>query len=221
MSRPARRSDGVIIYAARTPIAKSRPAASRKTACIISRFVYIILTIVFDAYEAGRGEARPAQRDAGGETLKNLPLLSADFKRDYVATLAIVLFFLIVVAEITLAIAIPAYLYRENAMALEVRRLKLLESFDSARNRCNRIKPKNTAASMELQLVSWNLDRLAVYMRGESKHLTGDEISRIQEAINNSHGVLSVIESGKSLSQEAELKTDIYIDSLIPKKGEK
>ena len=153
--------------------------------------------------------------------MKQLPLQSANFKRDYVATLAIVLFFLIVISEVTLAIAIPTYLYRENAMALEVRRLKLLESFDNARNRCKRIKPKNTAAAMELQLVSWNLDRLAVYMRGESKHLNTDEISRIQEAINNSHGVLNVIEKGQSLSQEAELKTDIYIDSLIPKKGRK
>ena len=153
--------------------------------------------------------------------MKQLPLQSANFKRDYVATSAIVLFFLIVVSEVTLAIAIPSYLYRENAMALEVRRLKLLESFDGARNRCKRIKAKNTAASMELQLVSWNLDRLAVYMRGESKYLTNDEITRIQEAVNNSHGVLNVIESGRSLSQEAELKTDIYIDSLIPKKGGK
>ena len=57
--------------------------------------------------------------------------------------------------------------------------------------------------------------------RGESKYLTSDEISRIQEAINNSHGVLNVIEKGQSLSQEAELKTDIYIDSLIPKKRDK
>ena len=165
----------------------------------------------------GRRGARPPKRDTRGGPLKKLPLLSANFKRDYVATSAIVLFVLIVISEITLAIAIPTYLYRENAMAHEVRRLKLLESFDSARNRCNRIKPKNTAAAMELQLVSWNLDRLAVYMRGESKNLTSDEITRIQEAINSSHDVLNVIENGRSLSQEAELKTDIYIDSLIPK----
>ena len=161
--------------------------------------------------------------------MKNLPLQSANFKRDYVATSAIVIFALIVVAEITLAIAIPAYLYRENAMALEVRRLKLIESFDYARNRCSgrhmsdkkKLSPKTTAAAMELQLVSWNLDRLAPYLRNEAKNLNSEEIARIQEAVNQSHRVLDRIGKGGSFSQETEIKTDIYIDSLIPNDGKK
>ena len=59
---------------------------------------------------------------------------SAKFKRDYVAALAVVIFFAIVLAEIVLAVSIPAYLQREDAMALQARRLQLLESFDAARN---------------------------------------------------------------------------------------
>ena len=154
--------------------------------------------------------------------MKNLPLLSANFKRDYVATSAIVIFFLIVIAEITLAIAIPTYLYRENAMALEVRRLKLLRDFDGARIRCSKqIKVKNTAAAMELQLISWNLDRLAPYLREEAKNLNSDELARIQKAVDQSHRVLDVLAAGYSVSKEAELKTDIYVNSLIPKPGEK
>lgn len=153
--------------------------------------------------------------------MKKLPLQSANFKRDYVAMSAIVLFVLIVISEVALAIAIPTYLFRENAMALQVRRLKLLESFDGARFRCTRIKPKNLAAEMELQLISWDLDRLAVYMRNESKHLTGDEIARIQDAVTKAHVVLTVIEKGGSLSQEAELNTEIYINSLLPKEPPK
>ena len=46
---------------------------------------------------------------------------SAKFKRDYVAALAVVIFFAIVLAEIVLAVSIPAYLHREDAMALQVR----------------------------------------------------------------------------------------------------
>ena len=154
--------------------------------------------------------------------MKNLPLQSANFKRDYVATSAIVLFFVIVIAEIALAIAIPTYLYRENSMALEVRRLKLLRDFDFARVRCAKvIKPKSTAAAMELQLVSWNLDRLAPYLRNEAKNLSSDELARIQQAVDQSHRVLDVLAAGKSVSKEAELKTDIYVNSLIPKAGEK
>ena len=159
--------------------------------------------------------------DTGGAPLKKQLLQSANFKRDYVATLAVVLFVMIVVSEIALAIAIPAYLYRENSMALEVRRLNLLKSFDAARGRCQTIKTKNNAAEMELRLISWNLDRLAVYIRNERKDLTSDEISRLQEAVNQSNGVLGELSRGRSLSREVELKTNIYIDSLIPKNGVK
>ena len=162
--------------------------------------------------------------------MKNLPLQSANFKRDYVATLAIVLFALIVIAEVTLAIAIPAYLHRENSMALEARRVRMKENFDYARNRCNgknpgdknKLSPKTTAAAMELQLVSWNLDRLAPYLRSPGdKNLSSEEIARIQEVINQSHHVMNVIGSGKSFSKETEINTDIYINSLIPKDGGK
>ena len=168
---------------------------------------------------------------AGGVPLKTLSLQSANFKKDYVAASAVILFVLIVIGEIALAIAIPSYLHHEDTMVLEVKRLKLLESFDYARNRCLRIKPKTTAAAMELQLISWNLDRIA-RMRHDIKYLNIDEIARLQEAVNNSHAVLNVIEKGEmrkapngkrirvmSISQEDELKTDIYVDSLIPKGG--
>ena len=154
--------------------------------------------------------------------MKNLPLQSANFKRDYVATLAIVLFFMIVLSEVTLAVAIPTYLHRENSMALEVRRLKLIQDFDLARIRCNKlIKVKTVAAAMELQLVSWNLDRLAPYLRNEAKHLDSDDLARIQKAVDQSHRVLDTLAAGKSFSKEAELKTDIYVDSLIPKDGDR
>ena len=143
--------------------------------------------------------------------------LSANFKRDYVAASAIVIFSLIVAAELTLAVAIPTYLHRENAMAIEVRRLKLLESFDSARRTCNSLKPKAPAADMELQLVTWSLDRLAVYLREESRNLDSDEIARLQEAVNDSWTVLNLIRRGKSFSKETTLDTGIYVNSLIPK----
>ena len=144
-------------------------------------------------------------------------LLSANFKRDYVAASAIVIFALIVLAELTLAVAIPTYLHRENAMAVQVRRLKLLESFDGARRVCNSVKPKTAAADMELQLVSWNLDRLAVYLRSESKNLSSDEIARLQDAVNDAWSILNLVRRGRSLSHETTLDTAIYVNSLIPK----
>ena len=164
--------------------------------------------------------------------MKTLPLQSANFKRDYVATLAVVLFVSIVAAEVALAIAIPSYLRSENAMVLEKRRDQLKSSIDATRRRCARLKLKEgSAADMERQLISWNLELLVSYMRDNSEQLTGDEIARIQAAVNNCISVLTTLEGysrpdpkdkkrkikvpGRSLSQERELRIDRYIDSLI------
>ena len=58
---------------------------------------------------------------------------SANFKRDYIAGLAIVIFFAIVIGEIALAVGIPTYLNRESSMAFQVRRLNMLSDFDALR----------------------------------------------------------------------------------------
>ena len=151
--------------------------------------------------------------------MKKQVLQSANFKRDYVAASAIVIFALIVVSEIAIAVAIPTYLYRENTMALQVRKLKLLESFDHARSRCNDMKPRNNTVRMELKLVAWNLDLLAMYLREESGKLDSDEIALLQKHVDDSLAVLSKLASGSSFSQETVFDTATYVNSLIPKKG--
>ena len=122
---------------------------------------------------------------------------SANFKRDYVAFSAVVIFFLIVAAEVALAISIPAYLTRENVMALQVRRLQLLNSFDALRNYVRGISA-NENGKKELQLVSWNLNQLADYLREHSGSLNSEEISRLQEVVNEFNRVAATIARKKS-----------------------
>lgn len=66
---------------------------------------------------------------------------SAKFKRDYVAASAVVIFIAIVLAEIALAISIPAYLKRETPWRLRSA-AQLLDSFDGARGMSEKLKPK-------------------------------------------------------------------------------
>ncbi len=153
--------------------------------------------------------------------MKKQILQSANFKRDYVAASAILIFALIVISELTLAVAIPSYLYHENAMAHQVRKLNLLESFDHARNRCNDLKPRNSTIGMELKLVVWDLDLLAFYLRQENANLTGDDIGTLQKYVDESHAVLSELAAGRSFSKETKFDTATYVNSLIPKRGGK
>lgn len=140
---------------------------------------------------------------------------SAKFKRDYVAALAVVIFFAIVLAEIVLAVSIPAYLHREDAMALQVRRLQLLESFDGARNLGNSLKLKGEIAEYEARLVMWNLNLLATYLRENSADLTSGEIASLQNDIRAFTGILARLRSGEELCRERKLDTSIYVNSLI------
>ena len=140
---------------------------------------------------------------------------SAKFKRDYVAALAVVIFFAIVLAEIVLAVSIPAYLQREDAMALQARRLHLLESFDAARNLGNSLKPNGETAELEARLVMWNLNLLATYLRENSADLTGEEIASLQKDVRAFTGILARIQSGETLCRERKLDTSFYVNSLI------
>ena len=140
---------------------------------------------------------------------------SAKFKRDYVAALAVVIFFAIVLAEIVLAVSIPAYLQREDAMALQARRLQLLESFDAARNLGNSLKPNGETTELEARLVMWNLNLLATYLRENSADLTGEEIASLQKDVRAFTGILARIQSGETLCRERKLDTSFYVNSLI------
>ncbi len=142
-------------------------------------------------------------------------ILSARFKRDYVAASAIVIFLLIVLSEISLAVAIPLYLHREDTMAREVRRLRLLETFDGARNQATFVKPRNETAAAEARLIGWNLDLLAPYLRSYTEELSDKEIAELQKAVNEMSATLRSITGGRVFSVENNLDSSIYLDTLI------
>jgi len=142
---------------------------------------------------------------------------SAKFKRDYVAALAVLIFFAIVAAEITLAVSVPAYLKRENAMALQVRRLRLLESFDNARNIAANVKVKGgEPAELERRLASWGLDSLAPYLREHAGDLSCADLAELQQTITELTRVLTGLETRGADCQEQKVDTSIYLNSLIP-----
>lgn len=145
---------------------------------------------------------------------------SARFRRDYVAVLAVVIFLAIVIAEIVLAISIPAYLRRENAMALEVRRLQLLESFDSARSLSGKLKVKGgETAELEARLVAWGLNSLAPYLRDHADSLSGEEIAELQNTVTEFTRIMTRLRDTGPYCVEQTLDTGSYIDSRIPQEA--
>ena len=115
---------------------------------------------------------------------------TANFKRDYVAGAALVIFFVIVAAETALAVALPLYMNQEAALAVSVRRLRLMETFDGTRSRATNLKLKDETARAEAMLLVWNLDLMADYLRRYSKYLSGDELTVLQQQLNVSRTAL-------------------------------
>ena len=142
--------------------------------------------------------------------------LSANFKRDYVAVSAVVFFFLIIAAEVVLAVSIPAYLSRENAMAFEVRRIQLLSSFDAARHAVGRNTPSDPTAAAEMKLLGWELDNLAMYLRVNRSLVNSDEVAALQKELDEIHALLNQLQRNRPFSKEYRLDTAVYIDPLVP-----
>lgn len=146
-------------------------------------------------------------------------MYSANFKRDYVAWFALVLFFLIVISEITLAIALPAYMRRDTAIALSVRRLRLIESFDAARNQVQQIKPKKETVRAELRLMSWTLNQMADHLRAHALKLDSDQIAALQKQLDEISAGLTQLKKDVPFSKEYKLDCTPYIQRTLRKSG--
>ena len=144
---------------------------------------------------------------------------TANFKRDYVAGSAIAIFFLIVISEITLAVSLPLYMRSENAMAVSVRRLKLIETFDDARKKARSLKVKNETAKAEAALLRWNLDRMAEYLRLYAKYLSGDEIATLQTQLNEMRASLNQLQKDVPFSTEYNLDYTPYLERIMKQSG--
>jgi len=148
-------------------------------------------------------------------------MLSANFKRDYVAVTAVLIFFFIVAAEVVLAFSIPLYVQKENAMALQIQRQRMTVYFDTTRRFASRIVPRSVAATLEVRLIRWNLDKLAYYLRDHAPDLTSDEIAHLHKSIDVMRRALHQLEKDKPHSVEVKLQTSAYLDALLEKELKK
>lgn len=146
---------------------------------------------------------------------------SANFKRDYIAYFAVISFFVIFIGELVLAVSIPAYLSRSSTLAREVRKIRLMESFDGVRSQARGVKTKNDNAALEKNLISWELDKLANYMRKHQKDLSSKEVAAVQKLIDEIGGLLGHLKKGKAFSKAIRLDTSVYVKSILNKREKK
>ena len=145
----------------------------------------------------------------------NKPELSANFKSDYVALTAVLTFVFIVLAEVSLAVAIPSYLHREKSMARQVRRLKFFDEFDWTRRQAAGARLTDPTATLEMRLLLWNMNEMGDYLAVNSRRLTDDEVVELHTSVKEMNFLVRQLCEKKVYSVANELNTDRYIDSLV------
>jgi len=105
-----------------------------------------------------------------------IPIQSAKFKKDVVAYFAILLFFLIVAAELFLAVWLPWHLRLDGMWAEQVARQELIDRFDYLRSRTR--KAANTMpepAASEAAMIQRSLDGAANYLNRYGEELSPEQ----------------------------------------------
>ena len=151
-------------------------------------------------------------------------LFTANFKRDYVAFSAVGMFFLIVAAEIVLAVSIPADFVRSNLWDLQIAQQDLLTDFDDLRGRCNRFAGKTPEVTEENNILLWNLNLMSNYIRVNQKRLGWDDIRSLKEDLMQMRQVQSRLVQGKAFNRPRVLNTGKTLDALrkdLAKGGQK
>ena len=151
-------------------------------------------------YISNRKEFDNQNKTGNNILAKQKIIQSANFKRNTLTIVAVLLFVLIVISEILLAISIPWYLTRENTMAKEVLRIKLRDSFDAARRLSAGVRDRNEIKQTEMRLVRWSLDGMTDYLRKYTDELNAEELKNMQDTINSLVQIANRIHSKKSYS---------------------
>jgi hypothetical protein len=141
-------------------------------------------------------------------------LLSTAYKRNYVAFLAVTLFFIIVAGQLLIAAAIPLTLRDSSKLAAESRKLQVLNTFDQTRRLCAKELP-DSALLEEQQLLAAQLDRTAIYLRKYGDTLTPAEVNKLETAVNRLYAIANRIYSGKGLTASSKLNISAAVDKSL------
>jgi hypothetical protein len=140
--------------------------------------------------------------------------MSANFKKDYVAYLAIVIFFMIVIVELFMAIYIPMHLRSESVWAEEVSRQQMIDRFDGVRGTLARFKSKNETAEGEAVVALKCMDSLAIYLRKYYTKMDMDQIKFLEKDLNAFNRILNHLQQKGAYSEKLKLDPGKFINKL-------
>jgi len=141
-------------------------------------------------------------------------LLSAKFKKDYIAYLAIAIFFFILTSELVIAVWLPVHLRSENVWALQVARQDMIDMFDSLRSGFGRIS-KTSQLEGEANIVNKCLDSLAIYLRTYQAGLNAGQIAEIRSNLDDFQAILDRLKKDKPYGHQQKIDSSDFLKRLL------
>ncbi|MBQ9772993.1 MAG: hypothetical protein IJW23_14330 [Lentisphaeria bacterium] len=97
-------------------------------------------------------------------------------KKDFVTFIAVALFVIIFIFEIYLIVFIRIQLQRENALAHDVLKQKMLRRVEDVRHRLKNVKPKTPLQNCEAEMVGSALESVVQFVRQNRDVMTSQQI---------------------------------------------
>lgn len=138
-------------------------------------------------------------------------------KKDFVTFTAIAMFVAIFVFEIYLIVFIRVQLQRENAMASEVVKQKMLVNTEDIRKRIKTAKPKTPLQDCEVEMVRNCLDNITQYIRKNNENMTLQQISETNELLFLLKASIPAWEKGRYTFQQESLEYDSILKAMEDK----
>lgn len=151
----------------------------------------------------------------------NKPEFSANFKKDYIAYSAIIIFFLILSFEVFMAVFIPAHLHMEGVWSKEVARQQMVTRFDGTRNSFLRFKSKDDDAEAEAGMFADSMSPLADYLRQYQYNLGFEEIESINDAIGDLYKFQNHLKNKGAYSVKFRIDNSKFVNILKEDLSEK
>lgn len=139
----------------------------------------------------------------------DLKLASARFKRDHVAWMAIIFFFIIVILELIATASIPILVKHETIWAKQVARQDMTTMFDHTRHHLRGLSnSKNRRIAGESKLLLSILDDQAIYLRKNHEKLTKSQIAEFNEELRKITSIRGQLSQDDAVPFSEKLEID-------------
>lgn len=143
-------------------------------------------------------------------------MMTARFKRDYVAYMAVLLFFAIIVAEISIAVWIPLQMRHDSLWAEQIVRLRMLSRFDWMRQSTSSFKSSDALTMSEADAIEAQLNLIAVYLNNnnQGRDLSAEQVQELKAVLDEIDRQWAKIKRGNPYGKALQLNTGKYIKSI-------